>query len=189
MQVYRRREWSDATVLFLLGPGGAGKSTLGKALSAHLDWPLIDLDLAFCEQIEIIGPFIARHGYDRYRKENLLLAERLVASAPRPVVFVTSSGFLAADKRSSDYRNAKALIATGYAVTVLPSLDEEQATATVVARQLTRGFGFTRATEEPKLRARFAIYRDEGDAQLIGVAPAPEMAATLVRELGISAPS
>ena len=69
---------------------------------------------------------------------------------------------------------------------MLPSLDVEQATQIVVARQLSRGFDFTRATEEPKFRARFAIYKDEGDAQLIGVAPAPEMAATLVRELGIS---
>ena len=188
MQVYRRREWSDAAVLFLLGPGGAGKSTLGKALSAHLDWLLIDLDLVFCEQIEIIGPFIARHGYDRYREENLLLAERLVASALRPVVFVTSSGFLAADKRSSDYRNAKALIATGYAVTVLPSLDEEQATATVVARQLKRGFGFTHGAEEQKFRTRFAIYKEEGDALLIGVALATEMATILARELGIQMP-
>ncbi|MDB5527931.1 MAG: putative Shikimate kinase [Devosia sp.] len=188
MQVYRRREWSDAAVLFLLGPGGAGKSTLGKALSAHLGWPLIDLDLAFCEQIDIIGPFIARHGYERYRAQNLQLAERLVASAPRPAVFVTSSGFLAADQQSNDYRNAKALIATGYTVTVLPSLDVEQATQIVVARLLVRGFGFTHATEEPKFRTRFAIYKDEGDAQLIGVAPAPEMAAMLARELNIQTP-
>lgn len=185
MQVYRRREWSGAAVLFLLGPGGAGKSTLGRALSTHLGWSLIDLDLVFCEQIEIIGPFIARHGYERYREENLRLAERLVASVPRPAIFVTSSGFLAADQQSRDYQDARALIATGYAVTVLPSLDVEQATDTVVARQLTRGFGFTHATEEPKFRTRFAIYKEEGDAQLIGVAPAPEMAATLTRALGI----
>ena len=186
MQVFRRREWSDAIVLFLIGPGGAGKSTLGNALSTHLGWSLIDLDLVFCEQIDIISPFIARHGYECYREENLQLAERLVASTSGSAIFVTSSGFLAADQQSSDYQNAKAVIATGYAVTVLPSLDVEQATQIVVARQLSRGFDFTRATEEPKFRTRFAIYKDEGDAQLIGVAPAPEMAATLVRELGIS---
>ncbi|MET3900599.1 shikimate kinase [Devosia sp. UYZn731] len=139
----------------------------------------------FCEQIDITGPLIARHGYERYRAQNLRLAERLLASASRPVIFVTSSGFLAAERQSSDYQSAKALIATGYAVTVLPSLDLEEATDIVVARQLTRGFGFVRASEEPKFRARFAIYQNEGDALLIGTAPASEMAAVLAHQLAI----
>ncbi|MBU1306769.1 MAG: AAA family ATPase, partial [Alphaproteobacteria bacterium] len=30
--------------MFLLGPGGVGKSTLGRALAQLLGWPLIDLD-------------------------------------------------------------------------------------------------------------------------------------------------
>jgi shikimate kinase len=186
MQLHRQRDWPGPTVLFLLGPGGAGKSTLGRALSELLGWSLIDLDLVFCEQIDILGPFIAQHGYERYRAENLALAARLLATAPRPSIFVTSSGFLVADPASGDYQAAKALVASGYSITLLPSLDLDTATEIVVARQLTRGFGFTQSGEDAKFRTRFAIYRQEGDALLTGTAPAAEMAALLARELGLT---
>ncbi|CAI1622383.1 shikimate kinase [Serratia quinivorans] len=40
-----------ADYIFLIGPGGAGKSTVGKILSATPGYNLIDLDDEFCERI------------------------------------------------------------------------------------------------------------------------------------------
>lgn len=171
----------------LLGPGGVGKSTLGRELAAALGWPLIDLDLEFCERIGVIGPFIAAHGYERYRADNLALAEQLLGDAPAPAIFVTASGFLAAAPGSDDRRVASRLAATCYGVTLLPSLELEHATPIVVARQLTRGFGLERQNEERKFRERFAIYRESGDMLVCSVAPPQTIAASVIARLGLAA--
>lgn len=173
--------------LVLLGPGGVGKSTLGRALASRLGWTLIDLDLVFCDELETIGTFIAVHGYDAYRAENLALAERLVARVPAASVFVTASGFLVAAPDTDDRRRADRVVATGYGITLLPSLDLELATPIVVERQLTRGFGLQREPETRKFRQRFAIYRDTGDLLVVSTAPPERIASAIVTALGLTA--
>ena len=176
-----RRPWLKDEVVLLLGPGGVGKSTLGRELARHVDWPLVDLDLQFCERLAIIGDFIAVHGYERYRAANLALAQDLLASVSGPMIFVTSSGFLAAQPETEDYRRSRQLVATGYGVTLFPSLDIDIATSIVVQRQLGRGFGFIRETEDRKFRDRFAIYQGEGDALVVST-DAPANVASAVTE-------
>ncbi|MEO8684571.1 MAG: shikimate kinase [Devosia sp.] len=176
-----RRSWLKDETVLLLGPGGVGKSTLGRELARQLGWPLVDLDLEFCERLAIIGDFIAVHGYERYRSANLALAQDLLASVSGPLIFVTSSGFLAAQPETEDYRRSRQLVATGYGVTLLPSLDVDIATSIVVQRQLGRGFGFVRETEDRKFRDRFDIYRDQGDALVVS-SEAPAIAASAVIE-------
>lgn len=137
---------------------------------------MIDLDLEFCEQIAEIGHFIRENSYEEYRCQNLLLAQRLVARTEGPLVFVTASGFLAAGLGSSDYAQARALVRTGYGLTLLPSLDIDFATELVVERQLKRGFGLERESETAKFRERFARYRQEGDMLVVSTAPAEDVA-------------
>lgn len=186
IHIEMRRPWRQGERLLLLGPGGVGKSTLGRALAETLGWSLIDLDLAFCERIAVIGPFIAAHDYERYRAENLALAERLLGEASSPTVFVTSSGFLVAARGTNDRRRADRLVADGYGVTLLPSLDVDTATSIVVERQLTRGFGFERQPEERKFRERFAIYQETGDMRVASLAPPQQVAAAVVGALGLT---
>lgn len=174
------KPWAEAQTIFLLGPGGVGKSTVGRVLANRLGWPLIDLDSEFCERIDLIGKFISDNGYDAYRQKNLALATRLVAAITEPSIFVTPSGFLAASKESDDYLDAKALVATGYGIVLLPTLDLSLATAIVVDRQLRRGFNLRRETEELKFRERFARYATEDDAIIASVgAPADIVEAVL----------
>lgn len=156
--------------LILLGPGGVGKSTLGRALAEELGWKLIDLDTLFCSAIGMIGEVIADKGYEHYRAQNLSLAERCMAGVSEPTVLVTSSGFLAAKSLSDDLARATHVVACGYGVTVLPSLDIEKATEIVVARQLRRGFGFTADSERRKFQQRFKIYRPLGDMLVVSLA-------------------
>jgi shikimate kinase len=170
--------------IFLLGPGGVGKATLGAELARQSGWPLIDLDLEFGNRIAVIGPFIASHGYEAYRLENLRLATRLVAALTQPTLFVTSSGFLAAPPSTDDHRGALALVRSGYGITVLPSLDLDEATEVVVTRQATRGFGFDRDEQAQKFRQRFDIYRDKGDMLVVSMTPASETAGAVITALG-----
>ena len=178
-----RRAWQAGETIFLLGPGGVGKSTLGLELCRRLNWPLIDLDLQFCERIEIIGSFIATHGYERYRAENLALAEDLANSTRGPAVFVTASGFLAGKPGTDDFTRSRELVSTGYGLTLLPSLDIEAATSIVVERQLTRGFGFERDGEERKFRERFRIYQHAGDMLVVSVDQPASIATAIVERL------
>ena len=181
--IEQRAAWSPGWSIFLLGPGGVGKSTLGRNLALRLGLPLIDLDFAFCDAFAQIGQFIGEHGYERYRAENLDLAVRLVQQAGGPVLLVTSSGFLAAASGSDGHRRARALIATGYGITLLPAPDIDVATPIVVERQLQRGFGFEREGEIRKFRERFAAYRHAADMSVFSAAEPDEIAAVVERSL------
>ena len=161
VQIRRHREQRER--IFLIGPGGVGKSTVGALLASRLGWDLLDLDLIFCDQVGVIGPYIAERGYEAYRSANLDLAESLVLDRDRPTIFVTSSGFLAAPQETDDHRRALSVLRTGYSVTLLPSLDTNVATGIVVERQIKRPFGFTAESEADKFRARFGVYREVGD--------------------------
>lgn len=180
-----RRPRAEGESLFLVGPGGVGKSTLGRELSRRLAWPLIDLDLEFCARLEVIGPFIAQHGYARYREANLALAEQLVAETWAPLVFVASSGFLAGPAGSTDHSASRRLVQSGFAITLLPSLDIDTATGIVVKRQLGRGFGLERESEVRKFRERFGIYRNEGAMLVVSVAPPEVVAEAVLAQLGL----
>lgn len=178
-----KRPYAPGESLCLVGPGGVGKSTLGRVLAERLGWPLIDLDLHFCDDIEEIDAFIARHGYAEYRAQNLALAKRLVAASSAPIILVTASGFLAAPSGSDDRLQADALIATGFSIALLPSFDLDLATALVVERQLQRGFGLERASETMKFRERFEIYRKAGDMLVVSAAPAEQVATAVLDAL------
>ena len=63
--------------LFLIGPGGVGKSTVGALLAQAMSYRFIDLDSEFCEQVLNIRQYIQRNGYERYVRENAALCSRL----------------------------------------------------------------------------------------------------------------
>ena len=184
-QIDVRRPWRAGEKLFLLGPGGVGKSTLGRELARILNWPLIDLDLEFCSRQDLIGRFISRHGYECYREENLALAKTLLSENTGPQIFVTASGFLAAPSGTPDNIEARRLISTGYGILLLPSLDIEIAAPIVVERQLNRGFGLERTSEDQKFRHRFQILINEGDALVISHDHPTKIAAALIRALAL----
>src|SRR3954463_2771454 len=55
----------------LIGPGGAGKSTIGALLARRLDAAFADLDRHFADRAGDISEYIGRHGYDAYARENV----------------------------------------------------------------------------------------------------------------------
>ena len=55
----------------LIGPGGAGKSTIGALLAERLDVTFLDLDRHLVGRVGDISEYIGRHGYDAYARENV----------------------------------------------------------------------------------------------------------------------
>ena len=165
--------------LFLIGPGGVGKSTVGALLAQEMNYRFSE----FCEQLLNIRQYIQRNGYERYVRDNAALCSRLLAENPHEKrVVVLSSGFLATDVCPEIVAGNQQLVRqSGYSILLLPSEDIDIATRIVVARQLMRGFGLVREKEEMKFRQRFREYCALDDCRVVS-SEEPERVAELVRE-------
>lgn len=79
-------------VIHLVGPGGAGKSTVGRSLAQRLGVAFLDLDEQFMARAGDISAYLDAHGYEAYAAENV--RAYLDASIAQDAVFALSSGFM-----------------------------------------------------------------------------------------------
>jgi shikimate kinase len=146
--------------IHLVGPGGAGKSTIGLQLAEQLSVAFIDLDRRFDGRFGDIGAFIERHGYDAYARQNVELYSSLRHEPICPGVVALSSGFMTYDHGvHPEYRHVYSAVEhCAQTFVLLPSLDRERCVAETVRRQVTRPFSRSPEREEAVIRARFEIY-------------------------------
>src|SRR5260221_13089636 len=78
----------------LIGPGGAGKSTIGALLAERLNLRFLDLDRHLAGRVGDISDYINRHGYDAYARENVQAYCSLFLKGIRPDVLALSPGFM-----------------------------------------------------------------------------------------------
>src|SRR5262249_31256434 len=83
-----------APLIRLIGPGGGGKTTVGKALALRLGIPFIDLDEQFTIRVGDISGYLESHGYDLYAERNIQVYLDSLGGAPQRTVFALSSGFM-----------------------------------------------------------------------------------------------
>ena len=78
--------------LHLLGMPGSGKTTLGRALAQHFNWPFLDLDAEIVARAgQSIPAIFAQHGEAHFRQLEAA-ALRAVAARPTPLVLATGGG-------------------------------------------------------------------------------------------------
>ena len=144
----------------LIGPGGAGKSTIGALLAEHLGVPFVDLDRHFAGTVGDISEYIGRHGYDAYAGENVEADWSLFLGHRHPDVVALSSGFMtySSDAHPEYARVRREIEDCTHTFVLLPSLDRELCVAETVRRQVARPFGRSPEREESVIRARFEIY-------------------------------
>lgn len=145
----------------LIGPGGAGKSTIGALLAERLDVTFLDLDRHFVGRVGDISQYISRHGYEAYARQNVEAYCSVFREGGRPGVVALSSGFMmyASDDAHPEYGRIRREIAEcARTFVLLPSLNLESCVAETVRRQVARPFGRSREREEAVIRARFEIY-------------------------------
>jgi shikimate kinase len=143
--------------IHLVGPGGAGKSTVGALLSDRLNTPFVDLDRWFCARSGDISDFLQRYGYQAYARENV---DAYRSIAAEDGVTALSSGFMTyPEEVHPSYAEIRAAIAeSSKTFVLLPSLDVETCVAEIVRRQVHRPLGLGASHEEAKIRERFPIY-------------------------------
>jgi len=149
-----------ATAITLIGPGGAGKSTVALLLAERLRMRAIDLDRLFAERAGDISEYIKRFGYDVYANQNVETYRLTLQEGTERAVVALSSGFMTYSQDiHPDYARLRRDIEQSPATIVLiPSLDRERCVAETVRRQLTRPFARSRAAEDAVIRARFPLY-------------------------------
>jgi shikimate kinase len=149
-----------AEAIRLVGPGGAGKSTIGALLAERLEVAFLDLDRHLAGRVGGISEYIGRHGYDIYARENVETYCSLFRSGMPPGVVALSSGFMtyARDIHPEYSRVRRELEQHPHTFVLLPSLDRDVCVAETVRRQIARPFGRSPAKEEAVIRARFEIY-------------------------------
>jgi shikimate kinase len=154
-------------IIFIIGPGGVGKSTSGKILAEKLGYKLIDLDLEFLNQVGDIGSFIDSFGYTKYSYTNSELFYSLLNEGSKNTVFILSSGFLVhKGLEELVHKHAKTLQAKGTSILLLPSRNINETVEIVVKRQINRGIGLKEKNERVKIKERFSKYLNFGDIKI-----------------------
>jgi shikimate kinase len=144
----------------LIGPGGAGKTTIGAALAERLGARFVDLDAEFTSRHGDISVYLDEHGYAVYASQNVDLFLDLGGGPDRPDIVALSSGFMTyADDVHPAYPLLRQRVASSPSTFVLlPSLQFETCVKETVRRQLGRPFARSAEREERVIRARLPIY-------------------------------
>jgi len=148
-------------IVHLIGPGGAGKTTIGRLLAQRLGWVFIDLDQAFMQRHGDIAEYIAREGYEGYAQANIAAFEGIAHAALPPLVIALSSGFMTypTGLRPGDEALRQTIERHPLTALLLPAFDVERCTSVIVERQLSRPYlRGDRASEEHRIRARFPLF-------------------------------
>jgi shikimate kinase len=144
----------------LIGPGGAGKTTVGARLAERLDAPFADLDKCFGLRAGGISKYINRFGYGAYARENVETYRWLLHQRNGLAVVALSSGFMTyARNVHPEYARLRRIIEDSPTTFVLlPSLDRDLSVAETVRRQMDRPFARSTEREAAVIRERFPIY-------------------------------
>jgi shikimate kinase len=171
-------------VINLVGPGGAGKSTVGSELASRLDLPFIDLDLEFMEHVGDISHHIDHCGYHSYASENVRLCLTIMA-IPGDGVIALSSGFMAyAESVHPAYPALRSRICKSPTTFVLlPSLDLEACVDEIVRRQVARPIGRSPEREDAVIRERYAIYMAIPATKIETMRPVTEIVEQMIAQL------
>jgi len=144
----------------LVGPGGAGKTTIGTALAERLGVQFVDLDGEFAARHGDISTFLDAHGYQAYAEHNVRLYLDLVRGPARIDILALSSGFMTyPESIHPDYFVLRQQVAASPSTFVLlPSVDGDACASEIVRRQLQRPFALSAEREEQVIRDRFFTY-------------------------------
>ena len=81
--------------IFLVGPRGSGKSTVGKALAKYLSWKFVDTDLYLQEHLsDTIKNIVSSKGWNYFREQETLVLKEIIKNFSSSVVIATGGGII-----------------------------------------------------------------------------------------------
>ena len=166
----------------LVGPGGAGKSTVAALLAERLDIAFVDLDRRFTQRAGDISEFIKRFGYDAYTRENVETYRVVLQESTDPCIAALSSGFMTyrEDTHPEYSRLRRDVEQSPTTFVLIPSLNYGLCAAETVRRQLARTFAGSPTKEEAVIRERFRVYVDLPNRKVETMQPLPAIVDEIV---------
>ena len=165
--------------VFIVGPGGVGKTTCGRLFAVKIGYAFADLDSEFKRRIGDIGDHIERKGYADYCHVNSALLYELLREQASDTVFALSSGFLVHEDVDRALAKHKSVIRLGVSILLLPSECPRETEDIVMARQLARGIGGREETHRRDIRDRHPRYLRFGDIKVFSAEPPDRIAGTM----------
>lgn len=169
----------------LIGPGGAGKTTIGAALAERLRARFVDLDAEFRFRHGDISSYLDERGYEAYASQNVDLFSDLAGGQDGPDIVALSSGFMTyADDVHPAYPVWRRRVALSPSTLVLlPSMQFETCVQETVRRQLGRPFARSAEREEQVIRARLPVYVRLAGRKVETMQPVETVVAELISAL------
>lgn len=171
--------------IFLVGPGGVGKSTVGEILANKLGYRFVDVDKEFNLRIKPIPQYVQEYSYRGYCEANSELFQQLLIENPSQTVFPLPAGFLVHEGSEDIARkHRRLLIKHGVSILILPAPTLKGSIEIVVARQLSKGFTDTNEqNERESFKRRYRKYRPMGDLKIFSQASPEEIAELITEQL------
>ncbi|WP_256941114.1 MULTISPECIES: shikimate kinase [Burkholderia] len=176
----------------LIGPGGAGKTSVGAIVAARLHWRFVDVDQCFLAAHGNIADFIRDRGYVEYASHNIRLYEQLKRDMSAPTICAVSSGFMLypADVAPTYPALRHCIEADRFTALLLPSFDPERCAKLIVGRQMSRPYlNANEADEMRKIRDRFPAFMRLNCRRFASDGPPEHVAADIERFIMASMPS
>ena len=162
----------------LIGPGGAGKSTVAALLAARLG-------ITFADRAGDISEYINRFGYDAYTRENVETYRVVLQERKDLCVAALSSGFMTyrQDIHPEYARLRRDVEQCPTTFVLIPSLNFGLCVAETVRRQLARPFAGSPTKEEAVIRERFRVYVDLPIRKIETMQPLPIIVDEVVKSI------
>ena len=174
------------SVIHLIGPGGAGKSTTGKSLAEALGDRFFDLDQEYL-QSSSIDDDIKQCGYEYYVAKNVDVYLGL-RSVSGDTVMATSSGFmtygLAIHEEIARIHNG--VLRCPNTVLLMPSFDREICIQKTIRRQLLKPHeDKSEGAQGSRMTSRYPIYVQMGHIKIATDVPTAEVVDLIVAQLSL----
>jgi shikimate kinase len=169
----------------LIGPGGAGKSTVAALVGERVGITVVDLDRRFADRAGDISEYISRFGYDAYARENVETYRLALQEKRGLCVAALSSGFMTyrQDIHPEYVRLRQDVEQSPTTFVLIPSLNYRRCVAETVRRQLTRPFAGSPQQEEAVIRQRFRVYVDLPNRKIETMQPLQVIADEIVKSI------
>src|SRR3989339_574709 len=172
--------------IYILGPGAAGKTTVGQIVADKLKYKFIDLDEMYLSTIGDIGDEIKQVGYESYAYKNIELYRKIKEDNQDNLVFILSSGFMTYDE--SIHSNIKSIQDDinnhEFSIMLMPSSDKQKCIDVIVKRQMDRKFTSNDYSKHRKvISERFDIYKDLGKYQIFSMDKPEEISKIILDRL------